>query len=108
MGEKDMQWAWALHLLGTILQPSLISYSSAILACTRSQRWEAAVVLLRDMRRWGPVPDILTWNTVVGACAGGEHVLEGGGWPMSLHLLAEMSRLHVVLNQVSHNIAIFA
>ncbi|CAE8642484.1 unnamed protein product, partial [Polarella glacialis] len=45
-----------------VVKPNVISYSAAMSACERGQRWEAALWLLPEMRRARVRPDVIAIN----------------------------------------------
>ncbi|CAE8697049.1 unnamed protein product, partial [Polarella glacialis] len=47
-------------------------YNVAITACEQSRRWFQALQLLSHMLRFGPSPDIISFNAVIGALKKGE------------------------------------
>ena len=49
----------------------MITYSSLISACEKAGRWELALDLFSEMHREGCKPNVVTYNSLIAACAQG-------------------------------------
>ena len=54
------------------LEPDVIIYSTAIGACEKSQQWEQALCLLKEMWRLRLEPDGISYNAAISACEKGQ------------------------------------
>ena len=50
----------------------MITYSSLISACEKAGRWQLALELFSEMHREGCKPNVVTYNSLIAACAQGE------------------------------------
>ncbi|CAE8635355.1 unnamed protein product [Polarella glacialis] len=50
------------------LTPNVISYSSAISACSNSGQWESVLQLMADMKQYGLQPDAILYHSAINAC----------------------------------------
>ena len=70
-----MQWQQALGLLvlrNVSMPPDIITYSAAISACEKGQKWQQALGLLAETRSVSVLPNVITYNTAISACEKGE------------------------------------
>ena len=87
--EKRHDWQAALHELrslnpelgGTGLRPELITYNTAISACSKAARWAWALELLAAMVSSALKPDEVTTGSLITACS------TTGRWLLALQLL---------------------
>ena len=63
--------------------PNTTSYSAAISACEKGQRWEVVLDLLNECKTW-TTPDTISYNAAISACE------KGGRWQHVLALLLTM------------------
>ena len=49
----------------------MITYSSLISACEKAGEWRLALQLLEEMRREGCNPNVISYNSLITACAQG-------------------------------------
>ena len=72
------------------LRPSLFGFTGALSACSRAQKWRAALAVFARLeaagRAGGVRPDTIAANGALAACAG------GGRWEDALALLGRMER----------------
>ncbi len=54
------------------LEPNVISYISAISACSKGQQWEQASSLLLEMRRSQLEPNVISYSSAISACEKGQ------------------------------------
>ena len=57
------------------IEPDLISYNSAILACAKSQQTQRALDLLSEMESRGVMPEDRAYNAAISACTNGNDIL---------------------------------
>ena len=84
------------------LEPNVISYNSAISACSKGQQWEQALNLLSEMRSSWLQPDVISYHSAISACD------KGRQWEQALRLLLEMRSSRLEPNVMSYNSAISA
>ncbi|CAK9085416.1 unnamed protein product [Durusdinium trenchii] len=93
----SQQWQWALELLAHTDGPGLVSFNTAISACEKGDGWPAALALLSEMPEKYILPDIVSLNAAMTACA--------SRWQIVLCLLNSCI-WQVRKNIVSYNIAL--
>ncbi|CAE8695751.1 unnamed protein product, partial [Polarella glacialis] len=82
--------AWGeVSLMPGVGPPNLISYNTALAACERAGRWEAALDVLQrqasqPQSRQSLAPDVVTCGSLVAACARGQR------WAQALDLLQDL------------------
>lgn len=69
--------------------PDVVSYSTAITACSRAGKWDRAFGLLDEMKKEGLAPNVTTFTAAIAAYRRGE---EGGGQPDVLLALLDRMR----------------
>lgn len=88
---------WLQWGLSSRLRPDLVCYNVAAATCARAGEWEAALVLLEDVRANRLQPDVVTWGSIVGV---------PGRWELSMALLEGAWRSGVVLNPQTFGISL--
>ncbi|CAE8612218.1 unnamed protein product, partial [Polarella glacialis] len=88
--------------IGAELEPNVVTYSSAISACEKGQRWAWACWLLQEMIGRQLEPNVVSCSAAISACG------EEGQWHMALVLLAKMEASGPEPNEFSFNAAIRA
>ena len=105
------------------LQPEVKSYNSVLAVCQRAEAWEGAVEILEEMKRgvakrparlrtnsagdeaslWieepAPPPDLVSFNTAMGACG------KAGRWEEALGFLSELPDFGLSPDAISYNTA---
>ncbi len=126
-GSGGDSWRRAYGLLVEMrelgLEPDVKSYNSVLAVCQRAEAWEGALEILEEMKhgvakrrarlransadaeasRWieepTPTPDLVSFNTAMGACG------KAGRWEEALRLLSELSDFGLSPDAVSYNTA---
>ena len=76
-------WEVAILLLHSMMQPDVISYSSAIRACEKAGRWDMALCLVEAMPSRSLEVDLICWSSTISACE------KSGCWELAICLLHE-------------------
>ncbi|CAJ1440157.1 unnamed protein product [Effrenium voratum] len=86
---RQSDWLGAVAVLERLrqedLHPDVISYTSAMKACTSSSSWVVALGLFSDMQTCVTM-DTVAYNVAIRACAAGSR------WQLALALVLELSR----------------
>ncbi|CAE7235284.1 unnamed protein product [Symbiodinium sp. KB8] len=104
---KNLPWQDALDFLYKLVRTrtfaGIATYSSAIAACSRSGKWDAAVLVLLDMHARRMTPNVYSYTSAIAACDRG-----GGLWEVALQLFAEIAASSSEATQVTYSSAISA
>ena len=84
------------------VEPTAVSYNSAIHACARAGAWARAVGLLDEMARHGVEPNERSYASAIDACA------KVGAWERAVGLLETMARRGVEPGERSYTSAVDA
>eukprot|EP00746_Dinoflagellata_sp_MGD_P057377 gnl/MRDRNA2_/MRDRNA2_24712_c0_seq1.p1 gnl/MRDRNA2_/MRDRNA2_24712_c0~~gnl/MRDRNA2_/MRDRNA2_24712_c0_seq1.p1 ORF type:complete len:103 (-),score=8.97 gnl/MRDRNA2_/MRDRNA2_24712_c0_seq1:8-316(-) len=80
------QWRQSLLVLGNMcfedVSINTATYSCVMNACDKGNRWDYALRLLQDFKRWR-LRDTICYSIAISTCEKGKH------WELSLHLLEE-------------------
>lgn len=90
------------HMFFRFCQPNVVTYNTAITACTAGGQEQKASVLMDLMRQDGVAPDIITYNSMITACAA------GGRHGKAVDLLREMRADGITPDIISYNSTITA
>ena len=80
--------------------PDLITYNTAISACSKGQ-WQIALLLLEDLIGEELV-DCVSYNSAVSACCGGSQ------WEKAFHILQMMTLNHVLPDSITLHVLILS
>eukprot|EP00439_Symbiodinium_sp_Y106_P063671 s451_g9.t2 len=107
---KNLPWQDALDflykLVDTRISAGIATYSSAIAACSRSGKWDAAIFILLDMHARRMTPDVYSYTSAIAACDRGGG--RGGLWEVALQLFAQIAASSSEATQVTYSSAISA
>ena len=81
---------------------SMIGPGSLTPACARAQQWQPALALLERMEARGPIPSVITYNTVISAME------KGHQWAGALEVLERLEARGLRPDRISFNAAIAA
>ena len=98
-------WQHALWLLVDLegwLQPTVVTYSTALDACAKASEWQQALGLLQRMGRRGLELSPVVQTTGISALG------RGGKWEMALQLLGELQVRRLEAQVLAYNAAISA
>ena len=84
----------------TRVWPDLITYNTAISACSKGQ-WQIALLLLEDLIG-KEVVDCVSYNSAVSACCGGSQ------WEIAFHILQMMTLNHVLPDSITLHVLIMS
>ncbi|CAE8668005.1 unnamed protein product, partial [Polarella glacialis] len=84
------------------IRPDVITFSAAITAASRSERWQAALGFMEDMQRQELMPNHITFNAAMDACS------RGGRWEVALTLLRRMAHDGLKPDLVAASLAVSA
>lgn len=84
----------------TRVWPDLITYNTAISACSKGQ-WQIALLLLEDLIG-KEVVDCVSYNSAVSACCGGSQ------WEKTFHILQMMTLNHVLPDSITPHVLILS
>ena len=102
---KELNFPVVLELFQNLidlgLQPTVVTYNTAIAACEKCGQWERAWVLLRNMREVHDLPpNVLSYSSLIKALARGRQ------WNHAIAIAGEAQRSGLVLSPSSFEIAI--
>ena len=136
--EKAGEWQLALHLCSHLhemhLAPNVVAMSSAMSACAKASRWEISMLLLGSMSELRVQPNTFSFSAIMAGCQklGSWHqalylfrrmsdaalepdvvscnaAIEGlAQWEVASHLVNQMDRRSIPVNELSFNTAIGA
>ena len=136
--EKAGEWQLALHLCSHLhemhLGPNVVAMSSAMSACAKASRWEISMLLLGSMSELRVQPNTFSFSAIMAGCQklGSWHqalylfrsmsdaalepdvvscnaAIEGlAQWEVASHLVNQMDRRSIPVNELSFNTAIGA
>ena len=93
-------WVLSFPLCRTRVWPDLITYNTAISACSKGQ-WQIALLLLEDLIGEELV-DCVSYNSAVSACCGGSQ------WEKAFHILQMMTLNHVLPDSITLHVLILS
>lgn len=73
------------------------AYNSVITACGRAGEWQRALSVLRQMYSYGAVPDVITYNAALAACAEVRPITVATSFPRSWPLWCPRSTCHALM-----------
>ena len=71
-----------------LLSPKVILYNAALSACEKALQWQAAVVVLQNLRELGQ-PSVVSFNTALSACGKAKR------WQRALDLFADIFAINL-------------
>ncbi|CAK9102683.1 unnamed protein product [Durusdinium trenchii] len=99
--DKGHRWQQAIEFFQSIRGVDVVCFNSTLSACTKGQAWLEALELLRSAGLYRLEPDVVSYGTAIGASS-------AAGWPMTLHLFADMDRQRIERNATVYNATISA
>ena len=85
------------------LEPTVITFSSAISACEKAGQWKEALKLLAMSRVSRVFPNVVTYNASISACAG-----KNGEWEQAMQLFWDMMLERLRHNNITYNAVVAA
>lgn len=102
---EGVQWQQVSALLDEMQfrhSLSVVTLNSGISACERSDQWQQAVQLFRELSLWRLTPTLKTFGAAISACE------TGGRWQEAVALLHELHEQRLRSSAIAFNAAISA